>query len=123
GNLVLHLCGNIRQYVVSGIGGEDDVRRRDEEFEARGGTKRDDRDAMLSTTIEDVAAVLDRLDPAMLQERRTIQGRERTVFHALYHAIEHFSMHTGQIIQLTKHLTGRDLEFYWFRDGNVQRNW
>src|SRR5690606_20082223 len=52
GNLVLHLCGNIRQYVVSGVGGEDDVRRRDDEFAARGGQTRDDLDTLLSTTIE-----------------------------------------------------------------------
>jgi hypothetical protein len=37
GNLVLHLCGNVQQWIASGVGGEADVRDRDAEFAAQGG--------------------------------------------------------------------------------------
>lgn len=123
GNLVLHLAGNIRQYVVSGVGGEEDVRRRDEEFAARGVMPREDLLDHLHVTLHDVDGVLERLSSADLGERRVIQGRSTTVFDAIYHAVEHFSMHTGQIIQITKQLKDRDLGFYTFQDGSVQRTW
>lgn len=123
GNLVLHLAGNVRQYVVSGAGGAADVRQRDEEFSARKSRTPGELSGHLRTTIEEVAAVLDELEPAALGDVRTVQGREMTVFRAIYHAVEHFSMHTGQIIQTTKQLKDTDLQFYTFERGSVQRRW
>ncbi len=102
GNLVLHLCGNVRQWVVAGIGGGEDVRERDAEFAARGGMEVAELRAHLDRTMAEVDATLARLTPAQLLEHRAIQGRETLVLSALYHVVEHFSTHTGQIVWLGK---------------------
>ncbi|MFM8780011.1 MAG: DinB family protein, partial [Gemmatimonadota bacterium] len=75
GNLVLHLAGNVRQWIVSGVGGEPDVRTRDAEFAARDGDGRDGLLAHLERACAEAVAVLDGLDPAALGEARHIQGR------------------------------------------------
>lgn len=112
GNLVLHLCGNVRQWLVSGVGGEPDVRIRDEEFAARGGVPVSQLTDRLLATIADACAALDVVTAARLLERVTIQQYDVTVLEAIYHVVEHFSGHTGQIIFATKMLTGSDLGFH-----------
>lgn len=102
GNLVLHLAGNVRQWIVSGVGGAPDVRTRDAEFAAQGGHTRDALLAHLDAACAEAVAVFDRLDAAALGETRQIQGRATTVMAAIYHVVEHFSTHTGQLILLAK---------------------
>ena len=114
GNLILHLCGNARQWIVCGLGSEPDKRIRDAEFAQRDALPRTQLLDLLRSTITDVSTVLRQLDPSTLLEKRTIQGSEVDVLHAIFHVTEHFSMHTGQIIFLTKLLTGTDLHFYDF---------
>jgi len=112
GNLLLHLSGNIRQWIVSGVGGAPDARHRRAEFDAREG---DDGAALmrrLLDTIREADAVLATLDAGALAERRSIQGRDVTVLDAVYHVVEHFSMHTGQIILLTKRFAPGRVQFY-----------
>ncbi len=123
GNLLLHLAGNARQWIVCGVGGAEDLRERDAEFAARGQTPRAELLALLRSTLAEVDAALERLDPATLLERRRIQGLDVTVLRAVFHVVEHFSMHTGQIIQLTKLLGGGDLAFYDFSAGRPRANW
>lgn len=112
GNLVLHLSGNVRQWVVSGIGGAPDTRARDAEFAAEGGMDAPALLAHLEATLRDVDDVLARLTPESLGEARRIQGRETTVFSALYHVVEHFSGHTGQVILLAKMHAPGAIQFY-----------
>lgn len=122
GNLLLHMAGNLRQWVVHGVGGAEDVRRRDDEFAAREG----DRDELLDrlrAAVREAAWTLDRLDPARLREPRTIQGMDVTALHAVYHAVEHFSMHAGQILWIVKLRTGEDLGFYRVEDGVAEQTW
>jgi len=102
GNLVLHLAGNVRQWIVSGVGGAPDVRDRDAEFAARDGAGLEDLLTTLESACADAVAVLARLDAATLAEPRVIQGRQTTVFSAVYHVVEHFSGHTGQLILMAK---------------------
>lgn len=102
GNLVLHLAGNVRQWIVSGVGGAPDVRERDAEFSARDGAGLDTLLRILDAACADAVAVLARLDAAALAEPRVIQGRTTTVFAAVYHVVEHFSGHTGQLILMAK---------------------
>jgi len=112
GNLMLHLAGNVRQWILCGVGGAPDHRDRDSEFAARSGENALER---LRTTIEETVALLATLPHSTLAERRTIQKHyDITVLEAIYHVVEHFSMHTGQIMFATKLLTGQDLEFYAF---------
>jgi uncharacterized damage-inducible protein DinB len=112
GNLVLHLCGNVRQWIIAGVGGQPDTRERDREFEARDSVSGEELKALLGATIEPAAAVLERLTAVQLLERRTIQGYDKSVLEAVYHVVEHFSHHAGQILYATKLLTGNDLGFY-----------
>lgn len=123
GNLVLHLCGNARQWIVAGVGGTNDRRNRDAEFAQRDAIDRSELVTLLRTTVADVVATLEALAPAALLERRTIQGSEVDVLQAVFHVTEHFSMHTGQIILLTKMLTAGDLRFYDFEDGAPVHRW
>ena len=77
----------------------------------------------LRATLEEADGVLARLDASALLERRLIQGLDVTVLAAIFHVVEHFSTHTGQIILLTKQLTGGDLAFYEFDDDVPRYNW
>ncbi|HUP04507.1 MAG TPA: DUF1572 family protein [Bryobacteraceae bacterium] len=112
GNLVLHLCGNVRQWIVSGVGRRPDVRQRDAEFAARGGVPVPELIARLRETVDEALAVLSRVTPERLTERLTVQSNEVSVIEAIYTVVEHFSMHAGQIFFATKAFTGSDLGFY-----------
>ena len=123
GNLILHLEGNLRQWVVCGAGGAADLRDRDREFAERRPLPREELLARLRAVVAEADAALARLDPSTLLERRRVQGLDVTLLAAAFHAVEHFSTHTGQIVLLTKMLTGRDLAFYDFPEGVPRRNW
>lgn len=112
GNLVLHLSGNVRQWIGSGVAGLPDIRQRDAEFDARGGMPPAELSALLKTRAADAAAIIREVPPGRLTERITPQGHDVTVLEAIAHVVEHFSQHTGQIILLTKILTGDDLAYY-----------
>src|ERR1041384_4895102 len=126
GNLLLHLAGNARQWIVSGVGGAADVRARDSEFAAtdKDGLTKAELLAHLRATLNEVDNVLARLDTATLLDARTIQNCGGvTILEAIFHVVEHFSMHTGQIILLTKLHTARDLALYNFTGGIPRKTW
>lgn len=123
GNLVLHLAGNARQWIVSGVGGAPDTRERQQEFDQRVPIVQAELLSRLRETLDDVDRVLSTLGPEHLLEPRLIQGYDTTVLGAIYHVVEHFAMHTGQIILLTKARTGRDLGFYRVHDGIAKPTW
>lgn len=112
GNLVLHLCGNVRQWIGSGVAGRPDIRVRDREFAACGEVQSSELWERLEGTVEDAMAVLAAVTPERLREEVTVQAYRLTVLEAIYHVVEHFAQHTGQIIHATKQLTGEDLGFY-----------
>jgi uncharacterized damage-inducible protein DinB len=112
GNLLLHLSGNVRQWIVSGVGGAPDARRRSAEFDAREGAGASELLAGLLDTLRAADDVLASLDDRSLADRRRIQGRDVNVLDAVYHVVEHFSMHTGQIILLTKRYAPGRIRFY-----------
>ena len=111
GNLMLHLAGNVRQWVVSGVGGAPDVRDRPAEFARREPLTRAQLLATLTAAVQEADATVAG-SAAQLGEHRSVQGRDVTGFEVIYHVVEHFAMHTGQIIFATKMLTGVDLELY-----------
>jgi uncharacterized damage-inducible protein DinB len=112
GNLVLHLSGNVRQWIGSGVAGLADHRERDAEFDARGGKEPAELSELLNTRVAEVTAIIRDVPAARLTERITPQGHDVTVLEAIAHVVEHFAMHTGQVIFLTKMLTGQDLGYY-----------
>ena len=112
GNLLLHLNGNVRQWIMHAIAGQPDCRDRDAEFAAVSGPGAPELLARLRATVEEAAAFLHTLPSERLLERVQVQGYDRTVLAAIYHVVEHFAGHTFQIIYATKLLTGEDLGFY-----------
>lgn len=112
GNLLLHLCGNARQWLVSGLGGETDRRVRQREFDERTMISRRELLSRLRETLDEVDTVLANFDCERILDQHRIQDLEVTALEAIFHVIEHFSMHTGQIIYITKLLTSHDLHFY-----------
>jgi uncharacterized damage-inducible protein DinB len=102
GNLLLHLDGSTRAWIVGVAGGSPSPRNRQQEFDERGRIPRAELLARLRETVADADGVLARLDVGALLERRQARDEEVSALWAVYHAIEHFSMHTGQIIMLTK---------------------
>jgi uncharacterized damage-inducible protein DinB len=109
GNLMLHLDGSTRMWVLRVAGGRQIVRNRDAEFAERGPIAKSALLARLRSTLAEVDEVLAVLDEATLLERRQSTQGEVTILWAVLHAVEHFAMHTGQIITLTKLRTGAAL--------------
>lgn len=112
GNLLLHLNGNVRQWLITSFNVADDRRDRPAEFAASGSIPVATLLQQLDTTLQEAEAVLAGLGEADLLRRMDIQGYTVTGTHAVYHVVEHFSMHYGQIVYITKLLTGANLGFY-----------
>ena len=112
GNLLLHLNGNVRQWLVTPFNPVADTRDRPAEFAERQVIPPAELMARLSVTMQDVSAVLARLTEADLLRTFQIQGYAVSGLHAIYHVVEHFGMHYGQIVYITKLVIGKDLGFY-----------
>jgi len=112
GNLALHLTGNVRQWILSGLGGQPDTRQRNAEFAAQGGVPAPELAANLRAVIEAAVAVIGALNTDQLTRGYGIQVYTATGVYAVLHVVEHFAQHTAQIVFATKMLTGDDLGFY-----------
>ena len=113
GNLVLHLCGNVRQWIISGAaGGALDARDRDAEFNQRDPLPTEELKSRLASVVAEADQVLARLTEADLLQQRHIQVYDLTVLQAVHDSVQHFAMHAGQILYITKLVTGADLGFY-----------
>jgi uncharacterized damage-inducible protein DinB len=111
GNLVLHLNGNVRQWIIAGLGGAPDTRQRDLEFQERGPISRRALLARLRRTVGKACRVLAHLSASDMTHTYSIQGFQKSGLEAVYHVTEHFSHHAGQIILATKLLRGKSLDF------------
>ena len=123
GNLLLHISGNARQWIVCGLGSATDQRQRQSEFDQREGIPREELLGKLRTTVSEIDKVLAGFDSSRLLDEYQIQGTNSTALAAIFHVTEHFSMHTGQILMLTKMLTNTDLAFYKFEGTTVVPQW
>jgi uncharacterized damage-inducible protein DinB len=112
GNLVLHLAGNVRQWILSGLGGADDRRVREREFTETGPLPTSALVALIESTLEEAREVLARVDPASLLAPRRVQGFEESGLSILVHVVEHFSYHVGQVVYAVKSRKAIDLGFY-----------
>jgi uncharacterized damage-inducible protein DinB len=120
GNLILHLCGNARQWILAGVSGVADTRERAREFAHRDPIGRSALIALLEGTLAEVDAALAELEFALaaaesdvpLQRACRPQGFAQTVLDAVFHVVEHFSYHTGQIIVLAKWQVGQRIVLY-----------
>jgi uncharacterized damage-inducible protein DinB len=112
GNLILHLNGNVRQWIVSSFKQTDDARDRPAEFSERRVVPRSTLLSKLGATLTEASDVLASLTEADLLRTYQIQGYIVSGLQAVYHVVEHFGMHYGQIVYITKLLHGQDLGFY-----------
>jgi uncharacterized damage-inducible protein DinB len=129
GNLLLHLSGNVRQWIISGVGGADDTRDRASEFAARGSASKGELIELLKATLDEAVEVLTRIEAeyiaaqsdAPLQRVCKAQAYEVTVLDAVFHVVEHFSYHTGQIVFAAKWLAEGQVSFYDDRRLNLEK--
>ena len=112
GNLMLHLNGNVTQWILTSFGDADDRRDRPAEFGRTEGISRDELVSTLAATMDRVSATLEKISEAELLSRMEIQGYNTTGLEAIYHVVEHFALHYGQIAYITKMLRDEDLGFY-----------
>ena len=112
GNLVLHLSGNITQYIISTLGGAPDLRNRDAEFAATGGKTKDELKEIFNAVIQQSIQCIHKTTEAELSTLKKVQVYELTGVGIIIHVTEHLSYHTGQIAFLTKLLLEKDLGFY-----------
>ncbi len=112
GNLVLHLCGNVRQWVLTGLGGVPDQRKRQEEFDEKGPIPTEELLKRLDDLMAEVDAVLEKLTPEKILQPMVVQGFEETGLSILVHVVEHFSYHTGQITYFVKWRKDMDMGYY-----------
>jgi uncharacterized damage-inducible protein DinB len=112
GNIIVHLCGNITQYMLSGLGRKEDLRDRDSEFTLRRGYTRKELENKLIKLLEEVKQLLQGLREEELLRRYEVQGFDLSGFGIVLHVVEHLSYHTGQIAFWTKYIKNTDLGFY-----------
>lgn len=112
GNLVLHLSGNARQWILAGLGGASDQRRRQAEFDERGPISRAELIQKVREVMSEIDEVLDRLKPEDLERPIVVQGFEETGLSILIHVVEHFSYHVGQMAYIVKARLDKQTNFY-----------
>lgn len=112
GNILLHLNGNVRQWLVGSFNRTDDARNRPAEFDAPEQFPGSELLRRLGETMQQSRDVLSRLTEADLLTHFEIQGHNVTGLSAIYQVVEHFGLHSGQIMYITKMLRAEDLGFY-----------
>jgi uncharacterized damage-inducible protein DinB len=110
GNLVLHLCGNMRQWIMHGVGQQPDIRTRDAEFSTSSAVTGKALLELFQSTVTEAKTVIETTPAERLCERTHPQGRDVTVLYAIYQVVGHVRQHVGQAILLTKQMTEQDLD-------------
>ena len=112
GNIILHLCGNITQYILSALGNTEDKRERDKEFTSTGVLQKAELLEKLKATVSQSVKIMQSLNADDLLKRHSVQGFDLSAMGIIIHVVEHYSYHTGQIIFWTKLIKDKDLGFY-----------
>ena len=122
GNLIIHLCGNIRQYAISALNKTRDIRERDKEFTIKSGIAKSELLNDLTNTISEATGIIKNLDENRLTKIYSVQGFNLSGIGIIIHVTEHYSYHTGQIAFWTKQLKNKDLGFYAGIDLNIRNS-
>ncbi|TWT38507.1 DUF1572 family protein [Blastopirellula retiformator] len=113
GTILIHLEGNLRQHIISGVGGAADVRDRPAEFAERDPVPAAHLLEQLNATLKEAYAVVEQTEAAAMLERRRVQGRDVRGWQAVIHSVSHFYGHTQEIICLTRQMLGEQYQFHW----------
>lgn len=122
GNQLLHICGNMRQYILCGLGDGPDHRKRSEEFTVQPQKGMGELMEELRTTVKEAIDTIEQSRTPQWVTSYSIQGFRLSGTEAVLHAIEHFAYHTGQIAFWIKLNTGKDLGFYAHHDLTQTQN-
>ena len=120
GNLILHLCGNVRQWLISGVGGSKDVRDRPREFAERGPIAKSELLRRLDEVVREASTVLASVSADQLMQRKRIQGFDVSGLGAIFSAVPHFKGHAQEIVHITRDLVGSSYRFRWVPAGPDQ---
>ncbi len=112
GNLVLHLCGNVKQWIGTGLGKQPDTRARSTEFAEEGPLSKDELMQRVDTLYKETEIVFDQISVADLLTEHQVQGFRESGIGILIHVVEHFSYHVGQMVYFVKARKGLDMGFY-----------
>jgi uncharacterized damage-inducible protein DinB len=123
GNLLVHLTGNVTEWILGGVGAREISRYRAGEFAQRDGGDGAKLLRDLESVLGEADAVLAGVSESDLERELLIQERSTTVLSAIYHVVEHFSMHTGQIVYLTKIHSPGKIQFYEDAGGLARPVW
>jgi hypothetical protein len=113
GNLVLHLVGNLRQWILGGIANQPDTRNRALEFSTKQGQSKAELMKMLKDTVEESCRVIDTLSAARITEARHIQDADTTIAYALVAVVSHLGLHVGQIQFIAKSILKERYQVAW----------
>lgn len=113
GNLILHLCGNVRQWIISGVGGVPDVLDRPNEFADDARATKEELLGDLQGCVKEAQDTLAEVEPSQLLSSHRIQGFDTTLLPAILDTVSHFQGHTQEIIALTRQQLGEKYEFFW----------
>ena len=111
GNLVLHLQGNVKQWIVSSLGGQKLHRDRDAEFATRARVSKAELISGIEAAVAEVDSVLGNFPASQLLVQYSVQVYQVSAMQAVYHVVEHFSYHLGQILYIYKLQTATDPGF------------
>lgn len=112
-NILLHLCGNLRQWIINGLTGSSDSRNRSEEFTDRSGCAKSELMDRLEVVVMEADCVLSELNVGQLLDARRIQGFNETVMSAILNSVTHFNGHTQEIVYITRLQLGASYNYAW----------
>jgi len=115
-NLIIHLDGNVRQWLISTMSSASDLRTRDQEFDPDNQLSKEELQRVLAILEDDIRSILTNIEKINLQEVQEVQCYKESNLAILVHVIEHFSYHVGQITYITKMLLDIDTGYYAGQD-------
>ncbi len=121
GILITHICGSFRQWTITNINNEEDVRDRPEEFLNENKIIKEELIELAATLKSEFLKAIHNLDTSRLTEQRRIQGYDVTLMSAIFRALTHLEGHIGQIVLLTRIKLGDNYKMFWTPQTDEQR--
>lgn len=113
GNLILHINGNLTQWVLHGLGGQKDLRNRPSEFESRQTNTKQNFKKLLTDLKDQINKILTDFDSTKLLDEKKIQGFNVLLLNGIYSTMTHLEGHTGQIVYITQIIKGDEYKLFW----------